>query len=289
MSHFYRKFIPALIYSVPGIAVTFVIVRNAITLGRPIGTPDEIAGAVDAAIVEIPFLINFIFPIMILVYLVSLFPVSILFVLGNKMVKGPTNTQSIIEIGVDFSAFHIFGRAIVPALFAVSTSQLIWGFIRYVLFQGTELGVSYLNLFVIVSTISTLFFLPISLAYFAPTWLLNDAGIVSHLKLSQMETRRCPDTVGVGRWYSNLLGGYSLVVTLAMTVYNTIGLPGLSIFRSIALPLLAIAFILPFVVLHEILVPKTVPFMQRIVARLGVTRSHSLEDLMLESMTELHQ
>jgi hypothetical protein len=223
---------------------------------------------------------------MIIVYIITILTVSLLFVFGIRILKGPTNTISIIDIGKDFSAIRIFGRAVVPALFAVSTSQLIWGLMRSLLMLPE---IANLNLFIIVSTISTLVFLPISLGYFAPTWLLNDAGIVSHLKVNQMDRRRCPDTVGVGRWYSNLLGGYSLVVTLAATVYNSLGLNFSSIFRSLALPILGIAFVLPIVVLHEFLLPKTVPLIQRLVGRIGVKRSHSLEDLMLESMTELQQ
>ncbi len=118
--------------------------------------------------------------------------------------------------------------------------------------------------------------MPIAVALFAPTWILNDAGIVTHLKEGQLNVRQCPDTEGVGRWYSSMLGGYSLFsFPIAMAsahfvtpfiingVEPTLERILFSSLWTIGIPLLVMAFIIPVVFLNEGAQRRSVGFIQR--------------------------
>jgi hypothetical protein len=110
-----------------------------------------------------------------------------------------------------------------------------------------------------------LIIMPLALLIFVPTWMLNDAGIVTHLRRTKLKYRRCPDTMGVGRWISDKMGGYA-IVAYPLSVISTHGndviealsnilvspLDLISALLYIALlPGLVVAFIVPIVLLHE--------------------------------------
>jgi hypothetical protein len=121
-----------------------------------------------------------------------------------------------------------------------------------------------------------LIIMPIALALFMPTWILNDAGIVTHLKEGQLNVRQCPDTEGVGRWYSSMLGGYSILAfpiamasahfIIPFVINNVQPTPDRLIISSlwtIGIPLLVMAFIIPVVLLNEAAQRRSVGFIQR--------------------------
>ena len=124
--------------------------------------------------------------------------------------------------------------------------------------------------------------MPIALALFMPTWILNDAGIVNHLRSGQLEVRQCPHTEGVGRWYSSMLGGYSILAfPIAMFSIHflqpfilTSHFPPIdeiliSLVWIIGIPLLIMAFIVPAIILNEFAGGKAGGFVQGFVKRMG--------------------
>ncbi|RLI56082.1 MAG: hypothetical protein DRO87_08360 [Candidatus Thorarchaeota archaeon] len=125
---------------------------------------------------------------------------------------------------------------------------------------------------IVISLMSSLVFMPIALLLFAPTWILNDAGVVTHLKSDTLDLRQCPDTQGVGRWIANMLGGYALlafpITMFIVQFYEPIILPLLQdplsmtpdmvfynatvgFLRTFGLPFFVMAFILPVIMLSE--------------------------------------
>jgi hypothetical protein len=115
-----------------------------------------------------------------------------------------------------------------------------------------------------LSLMSALIFMPIALLIFMPTWVLNDSGIVTHLKSSKMDVRQCPDTQGVGRWVSSIFGGYALIafpITMFTTyIYDPYFVSGVtptlpSLLGALTLvfgvPLFVMAFIVPVIVVNE--------------------------------------
>ena len=124
--------------------------------------------------------------------------------------------------------------------------------------------------------------MPIALALFIPTWILNDAGIVNHLRKGQLDIRQCPHTEGVGRFYSSMLGGYSILAfPIAMFklhfyqpfVVNHLPLNFPSIFITliwtIGIPLLVMAFIVPVTILNEASVGKASRYIHGYLKRVG--------------------
>jgi hypothetical protein len=139
--------------------------------------------------------------------------------------------------------------------------------------------------------------LAIALVIFMPTWILNDSGIVSQVKEKHMSERRCPDTEGIGRWFSNLFGGFAILaypVTMFhryfYEAYIVIGRPltPTSLFVSfvwtIGIPFLVMAFAIPVVLLNEAAIGWTRPLIEGLARRLGAKEVQK-ESLMLE-MTE---
>ncbi|MHA2300927.1 MAG: hypothetical protein ACXACD_08220, partial [Candidatus Thorarchaeota archaeon] len=134
----------------------------------------------------------------------------------------------------------------------------------------------------------------VAVPIYSPTWLLNDSGIVSHLKKNELEMRRCPDTEGVGKWFSQYLTGFAIlsypvavaskfIIVLPSLILERGGTIGLdyiieSLVWIVGLPLLVMAFILPVIVMNELALSKTSPIMQ------GVARGLGASDLRLEDV-----
>ena len=183
-----------------------------------------------------------------------------------------------MDIGQDFGGYRMIRRSVAPALFSVSSSGLVVGLIRGLIvapYDALLPDESYL-VSLSVTLMGALIIMPIALAFFVPTWILNDAGIVTHLKEGQLNARQCPDTEGVGRWYSSMLGGYSLFsFPIAMIsahfitpviVYGVTLTADKLLFGSLwtlGIPLLIMAFIMPVVFLNEASQRRSVGFIQR--------------------------
>ena len=129
--------------------------------------------------------------------------------------------------------------------------------------------------------------LTVAVAIYSPTWLLNDSGIVSHLKQGELDIRRPPDIEGVGKWFGGFISGFALLAYPITVIYKYVFfLPsvfagvtainyGLYIIESLlwifGLPLLAMTYILPVVILNEILLPRTSRIIQGIARSLGAS------------------
>jgi hypothetical protein len=235
-------------------------------------------------------------PIIILEYFIIAIPMAVLMLVVHKLIKAAAFDTDIMHIGENFGSARIFRRAALPALFSVSTAGLVRGILSSYLFvDPSSLNDSLKHLYPISTTLmGALLMMPIALALFIPTWILNDAGIVSHLKKGQLEVRQCPDTEGVGKWFSSMLGGYSILVfPIAMFIehfyypYIVLHLPlyvsgtpilnapiFVSFLWTAGIPLLVMSFVIPVVMLNEIEQKKAGNIIRRIANSLGADEVH---------------
>ena len=271
-----RFFLP-LIFAIVGIAVTIYAIY-LVTIGQTmVDFIPFIAGTLYADIV---FVFSAAVPIIALEYFIIAIPLAVFFLIGNSFIKAAAYETNIMKIGESFSGIRMIRRAAAPALFSVSTAGILTWFFEglIVLTPGTPDYVFGLS----ATLMASLVIMPIALALFMPTWILNDAGIVNHLREGQLDVRQCPHTEGVGRWYSSMLGGYSILAfPIAMFkahfwqpfVVDAIPpeiLPILiSLVWTIGIPLLIMAFIVPVIMLNEVAVGKAGKFVQGYLRRVG--------------------
>ena len=194
-------------------------------------------------------------------------------------------------------------RAAAPALFSVASAQMFSGLIRNFLFPITyEPPLDIAPLFnAALSLMGALLFVPIALLVFMPTWVLNDAGVVTHLKSDNLVYRQCPDTQGVGRWIANMLGGYALLafpITMFLTqFYNPLILPimtgtvftmseiiyqgTVAILWTIGLPFFVMAYILPMVMFNESMQTRSTVRILRLAKRMGakMVRKEQIQEI----------
>jgi hypothetical protein len=227
---------------------------------------------------DIMIILGIAIPVIAIEYFIIALPLAALFLLGSRLVKSATYNFSIMDIGTEFGGYRMLRRSVAPALFSLSTSALVIGLIEDLIVGSlpplppeSELWVG-----LSITLMGALVIMPIALALFIPTWVLNDAGIVTHLKEDQMDVRQCPDTEGVGRWYSSMLGGYSLFTFpiamvsahfIAPFIIGDVPLEPqfllISFLWTIGIPLVVMAFIVPVVFLNESLQRRSVGFIQR--------------------------
>jgi hypothetical protein len=281
-----HRFVVPAILSAIGICLTFLLANTLAGFiiraypGAdlvPAITRETLAGDVWTVLVVV-------FPVIFIEYLVLALPLAAIFMALHKVFKASAYEQSVMKLGDRFGADRILRRAAVPALFAISTGQMsIYLLGDYFLVPPASLaGEVGLAITPLLAIIGAAIALPVSLAFFMPTWLLNDSGIVLHLKKGQLKVRRCPDTEGVGRWFSNFLGGFSVIALplssivhffvqpyfvdgRALTPLNAIT----SVFWIIGLPILMMAFVVPVVILNELMLGFTTPRVQNIARHLG--------------------
>jgi hypothetical protein len=309
MENRFIRFLPPIIVTALGLAIAMLIVNWTMELIIPI-LPDEstvsIIGPLPGSIrQDVIWLLTYIVPIMLIEYLILVIPGAFILLLVVKLIRMRKYKLSIIELGMNFGATQMIRRAFVPALFSLAVGQLLFQLIEGYLFDAPHPAlVQPISLPVylpLMSMVSTLIVLPISLLYFMPTWALNDAGIVTHLKVQELKIRRCPDTIGVGRWYSNFLGGFSLlavpITSIIQNFYTPIRillettpvptmqdlLPILirGSFYSLGLPFLALAFVIPAVLLNEIIGSGMKRTIRGMAKRMGAREVHS-DDVALQ-------
>jgi hypothetical protein len=219
-------------------------------------------------------------PVIAIEYFIIALPLAALFLLGSRLVKSATYNFSIMDIGNEFGGYRMIRRSVAPALFSLSTSGLVIGLLEGLIVDvlpplppETRFWIS-----LSVTLMGALIIMPIALALFIPTWILNDAGVVTYLKEGQMDVRQCPDTEGVGRWYSSMLSGYSLfsypIAMISAHFVQPFIIEGIQInlhpelllvsfLWTIGIPLVVMAFILPVVFLNEAAQKRSVGFIQR--------------------------
>ncbi|MBN2229713.1 MAG: hypothetical protein JW779_08960 [Candidatus Thorarchaeota archaeon] len=276
------RFALPVIFSIVGIALTILSIYQ-VTMDLPsTGFFSFIEGTLYTDIVVVLVIA---IPVLLLEYFVVAIPLAAIFLLANRFIKAAAYETNIMQIGSKFSGIRMIRRAAAPALFSVSTAGIVRGFFRDFLF--TEIGpfdppIIEVLFGISATLMASLVIMPIALALFMPTWILNDAGIVTHLRQSQLDVRQCPDTEGVGRWYSSMLGGYSILAfPIAMFSQHFLQpfiLGGaepdfISLFISFlwtaGIPLLVMSFIVPIVILNERFQTKSAGIIQRLAGTLG--------------------
>ncbi len=234
-------------------------------------------------------------PVIALEYFIIAIPMAALMLLVHRLIKAAAFDTDIMHIGTNFGSMRILRRATLPALFSVSTAGLVRGILgRYLFVDPSSIEDPLKFLYPISTTLmGALIMMPIALALFMPTWILNDAGIVTHLKQGQLEVRQCPDTEGVGKWFSSMLGGYSILAfPIAMFMehfFNPFIIQGLDLYYpgdlirspifisflwTAGIPLLVMSFVVPVVMLNEVAQSKAVSIIKRIARPLGASEVH---------------
>ncbi|MHA1908471.1 MAG: hypothetical protein ACW98Y_14315 [Candidatus Thorarchaeota archaeon] len=259
-----RYFVPALFFAVIGGSAAFIIY---VSTGD--SAPPDVMGIITG--ISMPNMIMIILglsiPILIIEYLIFAVPLAAGFLFVNRIAKAASYEMNIMNIGRIFGGRHMIRRAAAPALFSVAFSNNV--FVQDIVLTYVTIAVSAEYAFLpeaTLSLMSALLFMPIALLIFMPTWVLNDSGIVTHLKESRLNIRQCPDTQGVGRWVSNIFGGYALIafpismftthfyepyiLGSSLTALNGVALINIFLL-TIGLPLFVMAFILPVIAFNE--------------------------------------
>jgi hypothetical protein len=277
------------IFAAAGIAASIYTIY-IVTRGLP-PTLDWIFFIQGSLYYDILFVLGAAVPIIILEYFIIGIPVAVLFLFANRSIKAATYHTSIMMIGEEFGGLRIIRRAAAPALFSVSSSGLLVGLLSNYLFgEPPSIPDSIFFLYPLSLTLmGALIIMPVALAFFIPTWILNDAGIVTHLKDDQLSVRQCPDTEGVGRWYSSMISGYSLVSFPLAMFYAHFWVPYVVEARpilqanplnlivsgiwTVGIPLLVMAFIVPVVLLNERFKARSTRIIKRAARKLGATEA----------------
>jgi hypothetical protein len=244
------------------------------------------------AVSDVNWILTYIPIITIAEYLILGLPIAAILLLGTMLIRSTAYDISILELGEDFGSIRMIRRSVIPALFALSLGGVVSSLLRnYIFTEVTNLPPPAIPFYYsLIQIVSALILLPVVLGFFIPTWLLNDAGIVMHLKDEELRVRRCPDTIGVGRWLSNLLGGFTLLTIPILAFVNNfipiIAANQLSItsiltatLQSFGLPIVAMAYVIPVIVFNEILLR----FMRRAVRR--IAKAFGANEISLATVT----
>ena len=230
-------------------------------------------------------------PILAIEYLLLAVPGAAAILFITRIYKAPSYEMNVMNIGREFGTVKMIKRSVAPALFSLAFAGTFLDVVEQLAFGTTNptAPAGYADVFPAIETLmGALVFMFISLALFMPTWLLNDTGVVTNIKPAIMKTRRCPDTQGVGRWISNILGGYGLIAYPLFAFrdyfYDLIIVPFLanptnytfpifqgliSLLFTLGLPFIMMAFIMPVVVLNEALLGRMTSRVGNIAKRLG--------------------
>jgi hypothetical protein len=237
--------------------------------------------------VDLSFILVIAIPVLLLEYALIAVPAAGLLLLYASIVRSASYEINIMNIGTEFGGIRMVRRSLAPALFSLSSSGILIGWIENTLFGPNpvvpaEIAVSY-NF--ALSLMAGLLFLPVSLAFFMPTWVLNDTGIVTHLKDDKLNIRQCPDIQGVGRWVGNVLGGFAIIAYPISAFTNYFWDPLVdnpliftdidnlmnSLFWTVGLPFLVMAFVLPVIAVNELNQKRMRRQISGVATRMGAT------------------
>ncbi len=296
-----KKLYFPILFAIVGILSTFII-TNMLSQGLT-----EVSSSVDFVTIlpgPIQADVNSLLILLIPAYFIGFFtlviPMALLMILFNKVSRASTYELGVFTTGEGFSATKMIRRGIVPALFALSTGEILVNLLPNRVFGVPTIAGDvdiFLRLFNPLQTLlGSLFALVFGLVIFAPTWILNDSGIVGQVKSSHMSTRRCPDTEGIGRWFSNIFGGFAIFaypITMIHRFFyvqyfvhgvqlNLLNLM-ISIFWIVGIPFLVMSFVLPFIILNELGLTWVRPKIHNFARRLGAKEVQP-KSLMLEML-----
>ncbi|MFW9967302.1 MAG: hypothetical protein ACFFEA_09130 [Candidatus Thorarchaeota archaeon] len=295
------RFIPAIIFTIAGIAAAiYAVIRVTGIIGGPLSSFDLFRPVDGGIAIDIITIMVIALPIYFIEFILLSIPFAAIMILLNRLYRAKSYAQSVIPVGNRFGATRIIRRALVPALFALSFSEIILQ-----IFPDTILAVpaypaevAYTGVVRLMEPLiwllGALIAMAIAVPMYSPTWILNDSGIVTHLKKNELEMRRCPDTEGVGKWFGQYLTGFAIlsypvaiaskfIIALPRLILERGGTIGLDyIFESLVwiagLPLIVMAFIMPVILVNEFALSKTSSIIQRVARGLGA------EDLRLEDV-----
>ncbi|MFW9788222.1 MAG: hypothetical protein ACFFE2_01230 [Candidatus Thorarchaeota archaeon] len=296
-----RRFATPVLMFLLGMLVTIQLILT-ITEGMPHIEliPDTLSNTLGTDILTIMLIA---FPILFLEYYIFAVPIAVVLLVGTKIVKSTRYELNIMNIGREFGGTQLVRRAAAPALFAVASAELFRLPLRNYLFGAGYVPPSeFATLFpVVVSLMSALLAVPIALLLFMPTWVLNDAGVVTHLKSDRLDLRQTPDTQGVGRWIANMLGGYALLafpITMFLNhFYEPLIVPWLELnplsteqaliqiitgtLWTIGLPFFVMAFILPVIMFNEAMQKRSTVRILKLAKRLGakMVRKEQIQEI----------
>lgn len=229
---------------------------------------------------DITFLVVIAVPVLLLEYVFFAIPGAVIVLFLSKTLKSASYDMNIMNVGRRFGGMQIVRRSIAPALFALTTSAMVKTFIIDYLGITIQEGDAISR--VTLSLMGALVMLTVSLLLFTPTWILEDVGVVTHLKAEKMLIRQSPDTQGVGRWFSRILSGYA-VIAYPIAMFNNhfydpfvagtleISLTGLvsAFLWVVFLPFLVMAFVMPVAILNEVSIKRSRNRIVSIARRLG--------------------
>lgn len=295
------RFIPAFVFIIAGIAAAvYAVIRITGIIGGPLASTDLVRQINGGFAVDTITVMAIALPIYFVEFILLSVPIAAIMMLMNRLYRTKSYTQSVIPVGNRFGASRIIRRALVPALFALSFSEIM-----IQIFPDTILAVPVYPAEVaytgvvrltepLIWLLGALIAVAVAVPLYSPTWILNDSGIVTHLKKNELEMRRCPDTEGVGKWFGQYLTGFAIlsypvaiaskfIIVLPRLILERGGTIGWDyIFESLVwiagLPLIVMAFILPVIIANELALPKTSSIIQR------VARGFGAGDLRLEDV-----
>ncbi len=257
---------------------------------------------------DIIFIILVAIPILFLEYYIFAVPIAVLILLVTKVIKSKRYELNIMNISSHFGGTQMVRRAAIPALFSVAFAGMFRDPLRDFFFTPPFVPAPEIAAFypIVLSLMSALLFMPIALLLFMPTWVLNDAGVVTHLKSDNLELRQPPDTQGVGRWISNMLGGYAILafpITMFLAHFyeplivplfeGTIDLAvpaqaNAFVFEAVVgflwtlgLPFFVMAFIIPVIIFNEGMQSRSTIRILRLAKRLGakIVRKERIQEI----------
>jgi hypothetical protein len=299
----YKRFILPGFLTIVGIVGTYLLVEwLAVGLSNVRPAYNLMPRIAGSTVMDVNFLLTLVLPVFLFEYALLAIPIAISMIAFNRIFRMSTYELGIFETGEDFGTMKMLRRAIVPALFALSSGEIFINLIPEGIFEVPAIDEATSSVILpwfhpLQTIVGTLIALGVGLVIFAPTWILNDSGIVSQVKKTHMNSRRCPDTEGIGRWFSNLFGGFA-ILAYPVTMFHryfylhfivwgfqpTLENIAVSLLWTVGIPVLIMSFVLPFVMLHELWLRMIKPGMQSIARRMGAKNVQE-ERLMFE-MTE---
>jgi len=288
------RFIPSIVLMVLGLFIAVILVLRINDIVQVDMASYDLAPVIGGRFTDDVFTILLIaVPAYVVEFALLTIPVAALMLTLNRLYRARSYTQSIVTTGTKFGAFRIIRRAIVPALFSLSFSQFALGLLPPFILNVPDYPATAVFGAVVRTTepliwfIGALLAMGLAIPIYAPTWLLNDSGIVTHLKREELEIRRCPDTEGVGRWYSHYVSGFAVLsYPIATAQKFLLDLPALISIRGGiidtgyviesllwigGLPIVVMAFVLPLIILSEVLLPRSSGIIQGMARRMGAT------------------
>ena len=289
MSDDNRRFIVPVLFSVAGIIGAFWLSQGLTRIiGNALPAYDLVEAVQGTIGTDVNFLLLILIPVLLVEFLVLTLPIAFFMLVGAKIFRLATYDIDVMSIGQGFDWIRIIKRSVVPALFALSLGELVFSLLQGFVFVRPEgpagdATVVVQNMHPLLTFLGGLLALVASVAIFAPSWLLNDSGIVAHVKKQHLELRRCPDTVGIGRWYSNLVGGFGILAFPITMFYRYFFLKFqhveltfqevfISLIWIVGLPIMVMAFIIPLIIINELTIGRTSGVMKGIARRFGANQ-----------------